>query len=84
MSVQPVVSRPLTRKMWDLTPISKHITLTKAQRHAVFKLYSRNVDGAHSYRQFRQRVFPGFGGAYVMVQWCGMYVGIETDGHSHT
>ena len=66
------------------------IWLTKAQRRAVWELYMRNKDGSTSYRAFRRRVVAGISwkknepGSYVMVGWCGMYVGIELDGHRHT
>jgi len=66
------------------------VWLTKAQRSAVHKLYDRNKDGSTSYRAFRRRVFPGIcwkkngPGSYVMVGWCGMFIGIELDGHTHT
>ena len=76
------------------------IWLTKAQRRAVWELYMRNKDGSTSYREFRRRVIPGiswkknaihpphdsrrWSGSYVMVGWCGMYGGIELDGHRHT
>lgn len=84
MNVHPDTSPSSSDKIAYRPSVSGRMTLTKAQRRALFRLYSRNADGAHSYRQFRQRAFPGIGGEYIMVQWCGMHVGIETDGHSHT
>ena len=84
MNVHPDTSPSSSDKIGYRPSVSGRMTLTKAQRRALFRLYSRNADGTHSYRQFRQRVFPGMGGEYIMVQWCGMYVGIEADGHSHT
>ena len=35
-----------------------------------------------TYREFRRTVVSGFG--YIMVPWCGMWVGIEPDGYAHT
>lgn len=35
-----------------------------------------------TYRQFRKRVHPAWD--YVMVQWCGMWLGIEKDGYTHS
>lgn len=56
--------------------------LTKEQRKAVKRKYDRNPDGSVSYLQFRRRVVPGYD--CVMLKWCGMWLGIETDGHTHS
>jgi hypothetical protein len=38
-----------------------------------------------SYRQFRMYVSPAFDGSgAVMVRWCGMWLGIEKDGYTHS
>lgn len=41
-----------------------------------------------TYRQFRRTVVPAAGGYcgenYILVPWCGMWLGIETDGHTHS
>jgi hypothetical protein len=62
------------------------LKLSKSQQHAVKKLYDRleDNDDRESFLAFRRRVMPGIGGDYVGVPWCGMYVGIELDGHTHT
>ena len=61
------------------------ITLTKAQRKAVYRKYLHNPNGAQSYREFRNRIEPGFGdNSYVGLMWCGMFIGIERDGHTHS
>ena len=59
--------------------------LTRKQREAVKRLYDRDADGARNYRQFRRRVMPTFyNDDCVIIKWAGMYVGIETDGYTHT
>ncbi len=69
------------------------ITLTKAQRLSLKRIYERHigsiVEGGktdhRTYRQFRKTVQPelcGYGA--VMVQVPGMWIGIETDGYAHT
>ena len=62
------------------------LKLSKPQQQAVKKLYDRleDNDDRESFLAFRRRVMPGIGGDYVGVPWCGMYVGIELDGHTHT
>lgn len=55
--------------------------ITKPQRQAIHRLYERSADGEASYRTFRKRfAYSSLMGA-VMGQWCGMTVGIESDGY---
>ena len=56
--------------------------ITKAQRTAIYRKYQQNPDGATTYRQFRRRVVQGFD--CLMLEWCGMWLGIETDGYTHS
>jgi hypothetical protein len=37
-----------------------------------------------SYRQFRKAVQPILCDRAVMVHWCGMFLGIEPDGYTHS
>lgn len=55
--------------------------LTKAQQKSLFRKWKQDNQGL-PYRQFRKTVQPGPG--CIMVQWCGMWLGIETDGHTHS
>ena len=58
---------------------------TRAQREALLKLYRRSPSGHENYLSFRRSLMFGFtADEYVGVMWCGMYVGIETDGYTHT
>ena len=36
------------------------------------------------YRRFRAKVQPAFGDTCVMLPWQGMWLGIETDGYTHS
>ena len=58
--------------------------LTRAQRKAVYRKYCENADGCSTYREFRKRVTPAGFGDYVMLDWCGMMLGIERDGYTHS
>ena len=62
------------------------LKLSKSQQRAVKNLYDRleDTDDRESFLAFRRRVMPGIGGDYVGIPWCGMYVGIELDGYTHT
>jgi hypothetical protein len=66
------------------------IKTTRAQRVALKQKWDqlRAADIWHdkrSYRQFRKSVHGSFDkSGCIMVQWCGMWVGIERDGYAHT
>lgn len=36
------------------------------------------------YRTFRKTVLPAFGDTCIMLPWKGMWLGIETDGYTHS
>jgi len=56
--------------------------LTRAQREAVYHKYQQSPDGSNTYKQFRKRVL--YGPDYIMLHWCGMWLGIEKDGYTHS
>lgn len=76
------------------------IVLTRAQRVALFRVFQRDFPSWRSptrrdnyepevvrvpsiqWRRFRQRVQPGPG--CVMIEWRGMWLGIEPDGYTHS
>lgn len=69
------------------------IILTRAQRVALKRVYDRPVTtfATHgqtikgtrgTYREFRKTAQPGSG--CIMVAWCGMWLGIEPDGYTHS
>ena len=60
--------------------------LTKEQRAAIKRVYDRSADGALSYLQFRRRIKGPFyrNDPVVMLHWCGMWLGIERDGYTHS
>lgn len=69
------------------------LKLTRPQRVALKGLYTRMVDDTRpslekrlpTYRGFRRTVKPiFFGDGAVIVPWCGMWVGIELDGYTHS
>ena len=55
--------------------------LTKPQRAALKRVFSRDNQGL-TYLAFRRGVVPGFG--CIMVKWSGMWLGIESDGYTHS
>lgn len=62
----------------------KRYVTTKAQRAAIRALYLRSNDGAPSYLAFRRRFRYDYLNGVMFGGWCGMLVGIEADGFSHT
>jgi hypothetical protein len=57
--------------------------LNKEQRVALHRKWQQDNQGM-SYRQFRRTVQPCIGMNCVMVQWSGMYLGIELNGYTHS
>ena len=56
--------------------------ITKAQQQAIKRIYLRDQNNGLSYLQFRRSVKEGYD--CLMVEWCGMWLGIETDGYTHS
>jgi len=55
--------------------------LNTEQRKALHRKWSQDGQGL-TYLQFRRTVVQGLD--CVMVRWCGMWLGIETDGFTHS
>jgi len=53
-----------------------------AQHKALQRKYAQNADGAASFAEFKGRACMSFG--TLMLPWCGMWLGIETDGYTHS
>ncbi len=53
----------------------------KAQRIAIHRKWTQDNQNM-TYRQFRKTVLEGYD--CLMVQWCGMWLGIESDGYTHS
>lgn len=66
------------------------VKTTKAQRQALKRVYDRPHsyrdqyagNRRQSYRAFRKTVQGGPG--CIMVAWCGLWLGIELDGYTHS
>ena len=56
-------------------------TLTKPQRKSLHRKWKQENQGM-SYREFRKTVQFGF--SCIMVEWSGMWLGIEKDGYTHS
>ena len=56
---------------------------TKDQLKALKRVYDRDHSVAKNYRAFRKRASLAFSDC-MMVPWKGMYLGIETDGYTHS
>lgn len=66
-----------------LTHWRKPEWMTELQLAALLRLYERQPDGAADLPAFLARASYCIGG-FVGLQWCGMFVGIEPDGYTHT
>ena len=61
--------------------------LTRKQREALLKVYGRGWGGnpkPKTYLQFRRTAYNDAIADCVIVYWCGMWLGIEPDGYTHT
>ena len=56
--------------------------ITKKQRQAIKRKFDQNPDGSQSYREFRKRAKLGYN--CLMIFWCNMWLGIESDGYTHS
>ena len=68
---------------------AKLAPMNRAQCQSLKKLYRRlgQMDpprDEQTYRQFRQSVKWAYIDGCVMVFWCNMWIGIETDGYTHS
>ena len=57
------------------------MTINKLQARSILRKWQQNNQGL-TYLQFRRTVQPGWD--CVMVQWSGMWLGIEEDGYTHS
>ena len=57
--------------------------MNKLQQRALLRKWQQaNQD--MTYLQFRRTVMPGIGMDCAIVHWCNMWLGIETNGHTHS
>ena len=56
--------------------------LTKKQQHTLLRKWNENHQGM-SFLEFRRGAYRLFSDDCIMVEWCGMTLGIETNGYSH-
>jgi len=55
--------------------------INKAQQKAIHRKWLQNNQGM-TYRQFRATAQSGYD--CIMIHWSGMWLGIETDGYTHS
>ncbi len=62
------------------------IAITADQLRALHRKYELSADGAPSFEEFEYRARPGGIGSdrFLVLPWCGMWLAIETDGHTHS
>jgi hypothetical protein len=67
-------------------PRNGRFEITADQLRSLRRKYEQNADGASSFEEFLTRVSPGGIGndQYILLRWCGMSLGIETDGYAHS
>ena len=59
--------------------------MTRKQVIALKRIYDRNWKAKpESYLAFRRTAYVSHMQGCVMLPWCGMWLGIERDGHTHS
>ena len=58
--------------------------LTRQQMEAIKIKYTQSKDHSKSYLEFRRRWYVSHMVGCVMGEWCGMFIGIEKDGYTHS
>lgn len=58
------------------------VYLTRKQRESLHKKWKQNDQGL-SYKAFRRGAQQFMDGS-IAIRWCGMWLGIETDGYTHS
>ena len=62
--------------------MNSKLKMTRQQRIALFKVYQRNSNGSNTFRAFMARAVQGYD--CIMINWCGMWLGIESSGYTHS
>jgi flavin reductase (DIM6/NTAB) family NADH-FMN oxidoreductase RutF len=65
-------------------PGQEPVKITRPQWEAIKQRFTVNPDGAESFEQFCWRVQPSHMMGCLMMPWCTMWLGSETDGHTHS
>lgn len=58
--------------------------LTKQQQIALKRIFDRDPTQYSSYLEMRRLVQHSFFDDSIMLPWCGMWLGIEKDGYTHS
>jgi len=62
--------------------------MNRQQLESLHRLFCRDADGSPSFLHFRRRALLGTAvkpaDRYFMIRWCGMWLGIEPDGYTHS
>lgn len=58
------------------------LLITRAQWESIKRKYSQSPSDAETFQVFCDRVQSC--GDYIMMPWCGMWLGIEADGYTHS
>jgi hypothetical protein len=72
---------------WERTlhVVCNSMSVNNAQEASLRRKYEQSPSGFETFEEFRDSVRPEFASkGTVMVLWCGMWLGIEPDGHTHS
>lgn len=67
-----------------MTIDSPDLKATPEQLVALTRKFEISPDGAATFEEFKARAHNDNLMGCIMLPWCGMWLGIETDGHTHS
>lgn len=84
---KPAGFRPLFKPVHKIAGYYKKPT--REQQLALLKVWMRDKEWnrknrVETYLKFRRTAYKAFADECIMVPWCGMILGIERDGHTHS
>ena len=65
-------------------PGQEPFKITRPQWEAIKRQFAASPDGETTFEQFCWRVRPALAINCLMLPWCGMWLGIEPDGETHS
>ena len=58
--------------------------MTPEQMQAIQRKFQQSPDGAENFEEFLARASEPLYDGVIALHWCGMWLGIETDGYTHS
>ena len=76
----------MTPRPSEPDPCIGQLQITADQLRSLRRKYEQSPDGTNSFEEFLTRIRSGGVGSdsYLLLYWCGMWLGVEADGYTHS